>query len=221
VYQVGKPVILLLIGGRPATINFAVDHIPAILEGWYLGQEAGTAVADVLFGDVNPGGRLPLTFPRSVGQIPAYYYHKPSARRGYLFSDVEPLFPFGHGLSYTTFAYGNLRLSRQNMTAEEITVLSVDVTNTGIRAGDEVVQLYIHDLLSERVTRPVKLLKGFQRISLEQGECRSVSFAVGREQLEFLNESMRRVVEPGQFELMVGGSSETVQSIVLEVTLAA
>ncbi len=158
----GKPVILLLINGRPASINFAAEHVPAILEGWYLGQAAGTAVADVLFGEVNPGGKLPITFPRSVGQVPAYYYHKPSARRGYLFTSQEPLFPFGHGLSYTTFAYDNLRLSAEKIHADEAATLSVEVTNTGQRAGDEVVQFYVHDLLSERVTRPVKLLKGFR-----------------------------------------------------------
>ena len=213
-----KPVILLLINGRPASINFAAEHIPAILEGWYLGQAAGTAFANVLFGDVNPGGKLPITFPRSVGQIPAYYYHKPSARRGYLFTTPEPLFPFGHGLSYTTFAYHNLRLSRENIRVDESATISVDVTNTGERAGDEVVQLYVHDLLSERVTRPVKLLKGFQRITLQPGETCTVSFPVGWEQLQFWDESMRRTVEPGQFELMVGGSSKTVASIILNVS---
>ena len=216
--NIGKPVILLLINGRPASINFAAEHIPAILEGWYLGQAAGTAFANVLFGDVNPGGKLPITFPRSVGQIPAYYYHKPSARRGYLFTTPEPLFPFGHGLSYTKFAYHNLRLSRENIRADESATLSVDVTNAGERAGDEVVQLYVHDLLSERVTRPVKLLKGFQRITLEPGETCTVNFSVGQEQLEFLDESMQRTVEPGQFELMVGGSSQSVASIVLNVS---
>ena len=218
VFATGKPVILLLIQGRPASINFAAQHVPAILEGWYLGQAAGTAVADVLFGTVNPGGKLPITFPRSVGQIPAYYYHKPSARRGYLFSNPEPLFPFGHGLSYTTFAYNHLRLSRETITIGEMTILSVDVTNTGERTGDEVVQFYVHDLLSERVTRPVKLLKGFERVTLEPGETRTVSFTVGPEQLKFLDESMRWMVEPGRFELMVGGSSKSLQIFVLEVT---
>ncbi len=133
----------------------------------------------MLFGDVNPGGKLPITFPRSVGQIPAYYYHKPSARRGYLFSNVEPLFPFGHGLSYTTFAYNNLRLNREKMTADETAILSVDVTNTGDRTGDEVVQFYVHDLLSKRVTRPVKLLKGFQRITLQPNETQDCKFSGG------------------------------------------
>jgi beta-glucosidase len=217
VFATGKPVILLLINGRPASINFAAEHIPAILEGWYPGQAAGPAVADVLFGDVNPGGKLPITFPRSVGQIPAYYYHKPSARRGYLFSNAEPLFPFGHGLSYTTFSYQNLRLSSERITADETATLSVDVTNTGEPAGDEVVQFYVHDRLSERVTRPVKLLKGFQRITIQPGETRTVSFSVGREQLQFLDESMQQTVEPGEFELMVGSSSKTTQSIKLEV----
>jgi beta-glucosidase len=217
VYAAGKPVVLLLINGRPASINFAAEHIPAILEAWYPGQEGGTAVADVLFGDVNPGGKLPITFPRSAGQIPAYYYHKPSARRGYLFSSAEPLFPFGHGLSYTSFAYSNLRLTSEKIPADGTATLSVDVTNTGKRAGDEVVQLYVHDLLSTTVTRPVKLLKGFQRISLQPGECQTVSFQLGREQLQFLDEKMKLNVEPGQFELMVGGSSKAEQSIILEV----
>ena len=218
VHATGKPVILLLINGRPASINFAAEQVPAILEGWYLGQEGGTAVADVLFGDVNPGGKLPITFPRSVGQIPAYYYHKPSARRGYLFSNVESLFPFGHGLSYTTFDYSNLKLSSEKITADETAILSVDLKNTGEHVGDEVVQFYVHDLLSTCVTRPVKLLKGFQRITLQPGECQTVSFEVGREQLQYLGEMMQRIVEPGQFELMVGGSSKNLQSIVLEVT---
>lgn len=207
----GKPVVLLLINGRPASINFAAEHVPAILEGWYLGQAAGAAVADVLFGEVNPGGKLPITFPRSVGQLPAYYYHKPSARRGYLFADKSPLFAFGHGLSYTTFSYGNLRLSADSMRADQSVTLTVEVTNTGARAGDEVVQLYVRDLLAERVTRPVKLLKGFERISLQPGETRAVTFAVGREQLEFCGEGMQKVVEPGQFELMVGGSSDKIE----------
>ena len=217
VFATGKPVVLLLINGRPISINFAAEHVPAILEAWYPGQEGGTAVANVLFGDVNPGGKLPITFPRSAGQIPAYYYHKPSARRGYLFSSAEPLFPFGHGLSYTSFVYSNLRLSNQKITSDETATLSVEVTNTGTRAGDEVVQFYVHDLLSTTVTRPVELLKGFQCITLQPGECQTVSFPIGREQLQFLDENMKLIVEPGQFELMVGGSSKTTQSIILEV----
>jgi beta-glucosidase len=217
VVETGKPVVLLLLNGRPASINYAAAHVPAILEGWYLGQAAGTAVADVLFGDVNPGGKLPITFPRSVGQIPAYYYHKPSARRGYLFTSKEPLFPFGHGLSYTRFRYSNLGLSADPIRVDETATLTVDVTNSGDRPGDEVVQFYVRDLLSSRVTRPVKLLKGFQRISLQPGETRRVTFPVGREQLQYLDESMRLTVEPGQFELLVGGSSHHTLSLTLTV----
>lgn len=217
VHKTGKPVVLLLLHGRPATINYAAENIPAILEGWYLGQAAGTAAANVLFGIVNPGGKLPISIPRSTGQIPAYYYHKPSARRGYLFTSKEPLFPFGHGLSYTSFAYSNLQLSSQKISPSEHTILSVDVTNTGHRVGDEVVQLYIHDLISQIVTRPVKLLKGFERIQLNPGETRTIQFQVGRQQLEFLDRNMQKTVEPGQFELMVGGSSVELQKIILEV----
>ena len=213
----GKPVILLLLNGRPASINYAAAHVPAILEGWYLGQAAGTAVADVLFGKVNPSGKLPITFPRSVGQIPAYYYHKPSARRGYLLAGKTPLFPFGHGLSYTRFRYGNLRLSANSIRAEETATLTVEVTNVGDRAGDEVVQFYVRDLLSSRVTRPVKLLKGFQRLTLQPGETQQVAFPVGREQLQYLDESMSLTVESGQFELMVGGSSDQAISLTLTV----
>jgi beta-glucosidase len=216
----GKPVILLLINGRPASINFAAQHIPAILEGWYLGEAGGHAVAEVLFGETNPGGKLPITFPRSVGQTPAYYYHKPSARRGYIFSDASPLFPFGHGLSYTTFSYNYLRLDRASIHTGETATLSVDVTNTGERAGDEVVQLYVHDVLSNYVTRPVKLLKGFQRITLQPGETITVSFKIGPEQLQYLDEDMQMTVEPGEFKLMVGGSSETVKQISLQVVNA-
>jgi beta-glucosidase len=213
----GKPVVLLLLNGRPASINYAAAHVPAILEGWYLGQAAGTAVADVLFGQVNPSGKLPITFPRSVGQIPAYYYHKPSARRGYLFADKTPLFPFGHGLSYTRFRYDNLRLSANPIRADETATLTVAVTNVGDHAGHEVVQFYVRDLLSTRVTRPVKLLKGFQRLTLQPGETQQVTFPVGREQLQYLDESMRLTAEPGQFELMVGGSSDHAISLTLTV----
>ena len=217
VVETGKPVVLLLLNGRPVSITYAAERVPAILEGWYLGQAAGTAVADVLFGDVNPGGKLPTTFPRSVGQIPAYYYHKPSARRGYLFADKTPLFPFGCGLSYTTFAYGEPRLDKPTIRADETATLTVEVANTGARTGDEVVQLYIHDVLSARVTRPVKLLKGFQRITLQPGETRAVTFSIGREQLAYLGEDMRSIVEPGTFELLVGGSSVDVKGVTLEV----
>lgn len=202
----GKPAVVFLLNGRPLSINYIAEHVPAILEGWYLGQEGGTAVADVLFGKYNPGGKLPITFPRSVGQLPDYYYQKPSARRGYLGASIQPLFPFGWGLSYTTFKYSNLRASPDSIGPEGQTKVSVDVTNTGNVRGDEVVQLYIHQLVSS-VTRPVKELRGFRRISLNPGETRTVEFTLGPEELSYLNRDMHRVVEPGTFELLAGGNS--------------
>jgi beta-glucosidase len=213
----GVPTVVLLLNGRPLSINYAAEHANAVLEGWYLGQEGGTAFADVLFGDVNPGGRLPITFPRSVGQLPAYYNHKPSARRGYLFTDKAPLFPFGHGLSYTTFRYENLRLEPAKVPVDGKAAVCVEVTNTGQRAGDEVVQLYIRDLVTNLVTRPVKELKGFRRITLQPGETQTVRFEVGPAQLAFWNEEMKRVVEPGEFEIMVGGSSAELSVVKLDV----
>ena len=206
----------MLVNGRPLSINYAVEHVPAILEAWYPGQEGGTAVAEVLFGATNPSGKLPITFPRNVGQVPAYYYHKPSARRGYVFSNHAPLFPFGHGLSYTTFSYDHLRLSPSQIAAGQQTTVAVDVSNCGGRAGEEVVQLYVHDQLGS-VTRPVKELRGFRRIALQPGETRTVEFTLGPEHLSFLDASMARVVEPGLFDVMVGGSSAQVETVVLEV----
>jgi beta-glucosidase len=217
VVETGVPVVALLINGRPLSVNYVAEHVNAIFEGWYLGQEGGTAFADVLFGDVNPGGRLPITFPRSVGQIPAYYNYKPSARRSYLFADNRPLFPFGYGLSYTTFRYDNLRVTPAKIKPDGQATVSVEVTNTGQRAGDEVAQLYVHDVVSEIVTRPVKELKGFRRITLQPGETQTVEFTLTTDELSFLNEKMQRVVEPGMFEVMVGGSSAEVQTVQLEV----
>ena len=212
----GKPVVLILINGRPASIPNLVLKIPAILEGWYLGQETGTAVADVLFGDVNPGGKLPVTVARDVGQLPVFYNHKPSARRGYVLDTIAPLFPFGFGMSYTTFAYSNLRITATHIPPTGHTMVSVDVRNTGTRKGDEVVQLYIHDVVSA-ATRPVKELRGFQRITLAPGETRTVAFDVGPDQLSYHGPDMKRVVEPGQFDLLLGGNSVDVQSIALTV----
>ncbi len=220
VLATGKPVVVLLLNGRPLSIVELAERAPAILEGWYLGQETGTAVADVLFGDVNPGGKLPITFPRSVGQIPAFYNHKPSARRGYLFNDNAPLFPFGHGLSYTTFAFDNLRVTPQQIPPDGAAVVSVAVTNTGQRAGDEVVQLYLRDQVSS-VTRPVMELKGFRRVTLQPGETQTVGFTLTREHLQFLDARMQLVVEPGLFDVMVGGSSAQVQTVALEVAANA
>ena len=194
------------------------EHARALFEGWYLGQEGGTAYADALFGNVNPGGRLPISFPRSVGQIPAYYNHKPSAGRSYLWAEQTPLFPFGHGLSYTTFKYSHLQVSPAVIKPDGMATVQVQLSNTGTRTGDEVVQLYIHDVLTERVTRPVKELKGFQRITLEPGESRTVEFTLNANELAFLNEQMERLVEPGLFEIMLGGSSADLQTVMLEVT---
>src|SRR5208283_1732353 len=211
-----KPVVVVLIHGRPNSINFIAENAPAILDAWYLGQEGGTALADVLFGDYNPAGRLPITVPRSVGQLPDYYYSKPTAKRGYLFSDKSPLYPFGLGLSCTTFRYANLRVAPAAIPTSGTVSVQVDVTNAGKRAGDEVVQLYIRDEVSS-VTRPVKELRGFERISLEPGETRTVSFKLGPEALQFYNRDMKRVVEPGKFSVMVGPNSGDLQSATFEV----
>ncbi len=215
----GKPVIVLLFNGRPLAINYVAENVPVIFECWYLGQETGHAVADVLFGDFNPGGKLPISFPRSVGHLPVFYNYKPSARRGYLFDDVSPLFAFGYGLSYTNFEIKNIRLARKKIKRTESTRVSVDVTNTGKRAGTETVQLYIRDLVSS-VTRPVKELKGFQKISLQPDETKTVTLEIGPDLLAFYDVQMKYVVEPGEFEIMVGNSSRDgdLRKVVLTVT---
>jgi len=214
----GKPVIILLFNGRPLAINYLSQHVPVIFECWYLGQETGHAIADVLFGDYNVGGKLPMTIPRSSGHLPAFYNHKPSARRGFLFDDVSPLYPFGFGLSYTTFAFEKVRLEKKKIRAKESTRVLVDVTNTGKRAGAEVVQMYIRDCFSS-VTRPVKELKGFQKISLRPGETKTVALEITPESLAFYDVNMKYVVEPGEFEIMVGNSSRDVdlQKVILTV----
>ena len=212
----GKPVVVVLLHGRPNSINFIAEHVPAILDGWYLGQEGGTAMADVIFGDYNPAGRLPITVPRSVGQLPDFYDQKPSAHRPYLFANSTSLFPFGYGLSYSKFHYANLRLDPASIPINGKTKVSVDVTNTGNRAGGEVVELYIRDEISS-VTRPIKELKGFQRISMRPGETRTVTFSLGPEELRFYNREMERVVEPGTFKIMVGPNSVDLNSVSLDV----
>ena len=216
VLATGTRTVLVLIHGRPLSIPALVARGPAILDGWYLGQETGTAVAEALFGDINPGGKLPVTVARHVGQLPVFYNHKPSARRGYLFDTTQPLFPFGYGLSYTTFAYANLRVAPARIGTRERTTVSVDVTNTGARAGDEVAQLYIRDVVS-MATRPVKELRGFRRVTLQPGETRTVRFEIGPEQLSYHGPDMKRVVEPGRFDIMVGGNSVDVSSVALDV----
>lgn len=214
----GKPVIVLLFNGRPISITDLAGKVPVIFECWYLGQECGRAVADVLFGDVNPGGKLPISIPRSVGHLPVYYNHKPSARRGYLWDDVSPLFPFGFGLSYTTFKLENVRLAKKKIARDGSTCVRVDVTNTGQRAGAEVVQMYIRDRVSS-VTRPVKELKGFQKVWLEPGEKKTVALEITPDSLAFYDIDMKYGVEPGEFEIMVGNSSRDVdlQKVVLTV----
>jgi beta-glucosidase len=211
----GKPVVVVLMNGRPLTINWIAENTPAILETWFAGTEAGNAIADVLFGDVNPGGKLPVTFPRAVGQVPIYYNHKNTGRppdpnnkytSKYLDVPVTPLYAFGYGLSYTEFKLSNLQLSAQSIRADDQLTASVEVENTGKRAGDEVVQLYIRDMAASR-TRPLKELKGFERITLKPGEKQRVQFTLAPEQLGFYNTDMRFVVEPGAFKVIVGRNS--------------
>jgi beta-glucosidase len=215
----GKPVIVFLFNGRPLSINYVAENVPVIYECWYLGQETGRAVADILFGDYNPGGKLPISVPRSVGHLPVFYNYKPSARRGYLFDDVSPLYAFGYGLSYTSFAIENPRLTKKKIRLDQSTQILVDVTNTGKRAGTEVIQLYIRDLVSS-VTRPVKELKGFKKVRLEPGEKTTVALDIKPAALSFFDVKMKYVVEPGDFEIMVGNSSRDADltKLTLQVT---
>ncbi len=216
VLDAGKPTVLVLLNGRPPAIPELAERASAILECWYPGQEGGTAVAEILCGDVNPSGKLPVSFPRSVGQLPIFYNHKPTALRGYLFESTRPLFAFGHGLSYTTFAYSPPTVTPAQILPDGRATITVEVTNTGRRAGDEVVQFYLRAEVS-RATRPVQELKGFRRITLAPGERRTVTFEVGPDQLAYHGPDLKRVVEPGRFLMMVGGSSAAVQSVPLDV----
>ena len=216
IVETGKPTIVLLINGRPLSINYVKEHVSAILEGWYLGEQGGSAAASVLFGDVNPGGKLPITFPRSAGQLPDFYNHKPSRNRSYLFNSREPLFPFGYGLSYTEFHFDKLRVEPKTIRTGGTAKVSVDITNTGDRAGDEVAQMYIHQRVAS-ITRPVMRLSGFKRLRLEPGQKMTVDFTLTPEDLSLIDINMNRVVEPGIFDLMVGASSAETTSIALEV----
>lgn len=214
----GKPVVVFLFNGRPLSINSLTREVPVIFECWYLGQETGHAVAEVLFGDSNPGGKLPITIPRSAGHLPAFYNYKPTARRGYLFDDATPLYPFGFGLSYTTFTIDNVRLDKKKIKSGASARVSADVTNTGTRAGSETVQMYIRDVFSS-ATRPLKELKGFRRVVLEPGETRTVAFDITPQLLAFYDAQMKYTAEPGDFEIMVGNSSRDadLQKIILAV----
>jgi beta-glucosidase len=225
VQATGKPVVVVLMGGRPLAISSIAETVPAIMHAWYLGTEMGNALADVLFGDANPSGKLPVTMPRTVGQLPLYYNHKNTGRppvenqkytSKYIDVPWTPLYPFGHGLSYTTFAYRNLRLSSATLRPGDTLVVTVDVTNTGDRAGDEVVQLYIRDEVGS-MTRPVKELRGFRRITLRPGETRSVAFTLGAPDLAFHDSALDLVVEPGFFRVFVGTSSERVEEARFEL----
>lgn len=215
IHATGKPYAIVLMNGRPLTINWMAENSPAILETWFAGTQAGNAIADVLFGDVNPGGKLPITFPRAVGQVPIYYNHKNTGRppdqnnkysSKYLDIAWTPLYPFGYGLSYTTFQITNLQLSTERIRPDGTVTVSVDCTNTGQRAGDEVVQLYIRDVAAS-ITRPVRELKGFERVTLKAGEKRRVTFTLTPDHLGLWNREMRFVVEPGEFRVFVGNSS--------------
>ncbi|MEO5775122.1 MAG: glycoside hydrolase family 3 N-terminal domain-containing protein [Sphingomicrobium sp.] len=212
-----KPTVFVLLNGRPLSINYLSENAPAIVEGWYLGQETGNAIADVLFGAYNPGGKLPVSIARNVGQLPMFYNRKPTARRGYLFDTNAPLYPFGYGLSYTSFDIGAPRFAKASIRKNQTAQVSVDVTNTGDRAGDEVVQLYVRDDAAS-VTRPVIELKGFQRVTLQPGERRTLTFALGPDELSLWNLQMKRVVEPGTFTVSAGPTSAQLKSAKLTVT---
>jgi len=218
IYETGVPLVEVLTNGRPLSISWSAEHVPAILEAWFPGIQGGYALADVIFGNYNPGGKLPVTFPRTVGQVPIYYNHKntgrpPSSDRWsskYLDIPSTPLFPFGHGLGYTEFEYSNLQINPKRIKPSGKAKISVEVENTGDCRGDEVVQLYLRDVVAS-VTRPVKELKGFERITLAPGEKKTIVFTLTPEQLSFINRDLKRVVEPGIFEVMVGKSSEDIQ----------
>jgi beta-glucosidase len=226
IHATGKPYAVVLMNGRPLSIDWVATNSPAILETWFAGTEGGNAIADTLFGDATPGGKLPVTFPRSVGQVPIYYDHKNTGRppggeskdfSGYIDISWTPLYPFGFGLSYTHFRLSNLHLSAERIRRDGTITVGVDVENTGDRAGDEVVQLYIHDLVAS-VTRPVEALKGFKRVSLQPGRSRHVEFTLEPKELGFYNQSMRFVVEPGTFDVMVGDNSQDGLKSSFEVT---
>jgi beta-glucosidase len=207
VLAAGKPVVALLLNGRPLSVRYLAENVSALLEGWFLGEETGNAIARILFGKVSPSGKLPFTIPRSVGQLPCYYNKKPSRFRSYI-GESTPLFPFGFGLSYTSFEYRDIRLSPETISAGDTASVRISVKNTGKVEADEIVQLYIRDEVSS-VTRPVKELKGFKKISLKPGEETEVTFSITPDLLEFYNREMERVVEAGDFILMAGTSSES------------
>jgi beta-glucosidase len=215
--RTGVPIVLVVFNGRPLEIGEAVASSRAAIEAFYLGQETGTALAEILFGDTAPSGHLPVTLPKSVGQLPVYYYRKPSARGDYLFSESKPLFPFGWGLTYTTFAHSKPQVTPAMIHAGEPVRVTVSVTNTGTRVGTDVVQLYVGST-SSSVTRPVRLLRGFERVYLEPGQTKEVSFNVSSADLSWWDLSMKNTVESGTYVLEVGSNSAELVSSTLEVT---
>jgi beta-glucosidase len=216
VLETGKPVVVVLLNGRPLAIPKVAERVLAILEAWYAGQEGGTAIGEVVFGDVNPGGKLPVSVPRHVGQVPVYYNRRPTSFRSYIDITREPLWSFGHGLSYTTFTLTNVRLTPTSIGPTDRATLTADVTNTGARAGDEVVQLYIDDVVSS-VTRPTKELRGFERVTLAPGEKKTVTFTLGPDALSLVDHRMKRVVEAGRFQILLGTGPASVATINLDV----
>ncbi len=204
------PTVVCLVNGRPLTINTIDQHADAVLETWYLGEQAGIALAKTLFGEVNPSGKLTLTFPRSVGHLPMYYSKKSTAIHDYFAEETTPLYPFGYGLSYTKFEYSKLSLNKSEIEEDEHVYISFDLKNTGKFEGEEIVQLYIRDLISS-VTRPIKELKGFQKVNLKSGESKTVKFQLSTENLKFYNQKMKYVVESGEFEIMIGSSSADIK----------
>ena len=210
IHQTGKPIVVVLFNGRPLTINWVAQNIPSILETWFSGEKGGLAVADVLLGNINPSGKLPITFPRSIGQVPFYYNHKPTSRHVYVDEVNTPLFPFGLGLSYTSFEYSGLQITPVKIPVSGTATISVKIKNTGKVEGTEVVQLYIRDEISS-VTTPIISLKGFNRITLKPDETGTVNFQLGPEQLFLWNREMKRVVEPGEFKIMLGSSSADIR----------
>ncbi|WP_129794145.1 glycoside hydrolase family 3 N-terminal domain-containing protein [Sphingosinicella sp. CPCC 101087] len=216
ILALGKPTVVILLNGRPLSVNYLAENAPALIEGWYLGQETGHGVADVLFGRVNPAGRLPVSIARNAGQLPVFYNHKPTARRGYLFDSNQPLYPFGYGLSYTSFEISAPRLGRDTIGVDDNVAVEVDVRNTGARAGEEVVQLYIRDDTAS-VTRPVRELRRFRRIALQPGERQTVRFELTPADLSLWNGEMERVVEPGTFTISAGPNSADVESTTLTI----
>ncbi len=209
-HELGKPVVVVLVNGRPLSVEWIVENCSAVIEAWLPGEEGGNAVAEVLFGDHNPSGRLPVSFPRNVGQIPVNYSRRPSSLHDYVLITSNPLFPFGHGLSYTRFEYSSLVINPEKVGPAEKVTISFDVKNVGSQKGDEVVQLYVRDNIAS-VTRPVKELKGFKRITLESEEKKTITFKLSIDQLAFYDRYMRFVVEPGTFDVMVGSSSEDIR----------